>query len=174
MTTPRPSCSTPQPPGWRFLAETCRKRGGSSGKRCDDGLRPPMCSRSSRCGSGLQLAAVYLALSEPTTAQHLLREVDDILRRRPALGTLVEETEKLRARVSAAPAAGLEESPLTPAELRVLPYLQTHLTFAQIAQRLYISRNTVATHVHAIYRKLAVSSRDDAVQRATAAGMLGG
>ncbi len=36
------------------------------------------------------------------------------------------------------------------------------------------SRNTVATHVHAIYRKLAVSSRDHAVQRATAAGMLGG
>ena len=122
----------------------------------------------------LQLAAVYLALSEPATAQHLLREVDDILRRRPALGTLVEETEKLRTRVSAAPAAELSASPLTHAELRVLPYLQTHLTFAQIAQRLYISRNTVATHVHAIYRKLAVSSRDDAVQRATAAGMLGG
>ena len=56
----------------------------------------------------------------------------------------------------------------------MLPYLQTHLTFAQIAQRLYISRNTVATHVHTIYRKLAVSSRDDAVQRATAAGVLGG
>ena len=122
----------------------------------------------------LQLAATYLALSEPATAQHLLREVDDILRQRPALGTLVEETEKLRARVSTAPAAELSASPLTHAELRVLPYLQTHLTFAQIAQRLYISRNTVATHVHAIYRKLAVSSRDDAVQRATAAGMLGG
>ena len=122
----------------------------------------------------LQLAAVCLALSEPATAQHLLREVDDILRRRPALGTLVEETENLRARVSAAPAAGLSASPLTHAELRVLPYLQTHLTFAQIAQRLYISRNTVATHVHAIYRKLAVSSRDGAVERATAAGMLGG
>ena len=122
----------------------------------------------------LQLAAVYLALGEPTTAQHLLREVDDILQRRPALGTLVEETEKLRTRVLAAPAAALSASPLSHAELRVLPYLQTHLTFAQIAQRLFISRNTVATHVHAIYRKLAVSSRDDAVRRATAAGVLGG
>ena len=122
----------------------------------------------------LQLASVYLALSEPTTAHHLLREVDDILRHRPALGTLVQETERLRARVSVVPAAGLGASPLTHAELRVLPYLQTHLTFAQIADRLYISRNTVATHVHAIYRKLAVSSRDDAVRRATAAGVLGG
>ena len=122
----------------------------------------------------LQLASVYLALSEPTTAHHLLREVDDILRHRPALGTLVQETERLRARVSVVPAAGLGASPLTHAELRVLPYLQTHLTFAQIADRLYISRNTVATHVHAIYRKLAVSSRDEAVRRATAAGVLGG
>ena len=56
----------------------------------------------------------------------------------------------------------------------MLPYLQTHLTFAQIAERLYISRNTAATHVHAIYPKLAVSSRDGAVERATAGGMLGG
>ena len=133
-----------------------------------------MWCRSSRCRLRLQLAAVYLALGEPTTAHHLLREVDDILRRRPALGTLVEETERLRARMLAAPAAALSSSPLTHAELRVLPYLQTHLTFAQIAERLFISRNTVATHVHAIYRKLAVSSRDDAVQHATAAGVLGG
>ena len=69
----------------------------------------------------LQLAAVYLALSEPTPAQHLLREIDDILRRRPALGTLVDETEKLRTTVSAAPAAGLSASPLTHAELRRAP-----------------------------------------------------
>jgi LuxR family maltose regulon positive regulatory protein len=122
----------------------------------------------------LQLAAVCHALGEPATAHHLLREVDDILRRRPALGTLVDEAEGLRARLSAAPAAPLSASPLTHAELRVLPYLQTHLTFAQIAERLYISRNTVATHVHAIYRKLAVSSRDDAVRCASAAGVLGG
>ncbi len=51
-TTRRLSCSTLQPPGWRFLAETCRKRGGSSGKRCDGGLRSPMWCRSARCGSG--------------------------------------------------------------------------------------------------------------------------
>ena len=157
-----------------FLAETCQRRDGNSGKRCAGGLRPPMCCRSSRCGFGCSSRRCTSPSASQATAQHLLREVDDILRRRPALGTLVEETEKLRTRVTTAPAAELSASPLTHAELRVLPYLQTHLTFAQIAQRLYISRNTVATHVHAIYRKLAVSSRDDAVQRATAAGMLGG
>ena len=64
--------------------------------------------------------------------------------------------------------------PLTPAELRLLPYLQTHLTAHMIAERLFLSSHTVKTEVKAIYRKLGVSSRNDAVQRATAIGLLGG
>ena len=64
--------------------------------------------------------------------------------------------------------------PLTPAELRLLPYLQTHLTFREIGERLFVSRNTVSSEVGSIYRKLGVSSRSDAVQRATAIGLLGG
>jgi LuxR family transcriptional regulator, maltose regulon positive regulatory protein len=68
-------------------------------------------------------------------------------------------------------AAGL---PLTPAELRLLPYLQTHLTADKTAERLYLSSHTVKTQVKAIYRRLGVSSRNDAVQRATAMGLLGG
>ena len=64
--------------------------------------------------------------------------------------------------------------PLTPAELRLLPYLQTHLTADKIAERLFISSHTVKTEVKAIYRKLGVSSRNDAVQKATAVGLLGG
>ena len=64
--------------------------------------------------------------------------------------------------------------PLTPAELRLLPYLQTHLTADKIAERLFLSRHTVKTQVKSIYRKLGVSSRNDAVQQATAIGLLGG
>ena len=63
--------------------------------------------------------------------------------------------------------------PLTPAELRLLPYLQTHLTFKQIGERLFVSRNTVSSEVGSIYRKLGVSSRSDAVQQATTVGLLG-
>ena len=63
--------------------------------------------------------------------------------------------------------------PLTPAELRLLPYLQTHLTIAEIGSRLFVSRNTVSTQVGSIYRKLGVTSRSAAVERATAAGLLG-
>ena len=59
-------------------------------------------------------------------------------------------------------------------ELRLLPYLQTHHTIREIAERLFVSRNTVNSQVSSIYRKLGVSSRADAVQRATATGLLGG
>ena len=63
--------------------------------------------------------------------------------------------------------------PLTPAELRLLPYLQTHLTADMIAKRLFISIHTVKTEIKAIYRKLGVSSRDDAVRKANGIGLLG-
>ena len=65
-------------------------------------------------------------------------------------------------------------TPLTQAELRLLPYLQTHLTLREIGERLFVSRNTVSTEAGAIYRKLGVSSRSHAVQRAMEVGMLGG
>ncbi len=51
-------------------------------------------------------------------------------------------------------------SPLTPAELRVLRYLPTHLSFAEIADEVYVSRNTVKTQAIAVYRKLGVGSRE--------------
>jgi LuxR family transcriptional regulator, maltose regulon positive regulatory protein len=123
----------------------------------------------------LQLARVYLALAEPATARQLLREIDDIVSRRPALGTLVDEVRDFRDVLAsrAAPEA-TGALPLTPAELRLLPYLQTHLTADKIAERLFLSSHTVKTEVKAIYRKLGVSSRNDAVRRATAIGLLGG
>lgn len=61
---------------------------------------------------------------------------------------------------------------LTSAEMRVLLFLPTHLTFREIGERLYVSRFTVKSQANAIYRKLAVSSRSDAVERATAIGLL--
>jgi LuxR family transcriptional regulator, maltose regulon positive regulatory protein len=44
----------------------------------------------------LQLARVYLALAEQATARQLLREIDDIVSRRPALGTLIDEVRDFR------------------------------------------------------------------------------
>lgn len=118
------------------------------------------------------LIRVHMEVGDVGAARHLLHEIDDMLRRRPALGSLVDEVERIRHGLAAAP-AGLGAFPLTPAELRVLPYLQTHLTFELVAERLHLSRNTVASHTRSIYRKLAVSSRADAVDVARAAGLLG-
>ncbi|MFB9645000.1 response regulator transcription factor, partial [Microbacterium terregens] len=75
--------------------------------------------------------------------------------------------------LSASGTASFSVTPLTPAELRLLPYLQTHLTVPEISARLFISRNTVSTEVGSIYRKLGASSRSEAVERAVAVGLLG-
>ena len=56
---------------------------------------------------------------------------------------------------------------------RLLPLLATHLTFPEIGERLFVSRNTVKTQAISIYQKLAVSSRSDAIERARTCGLLG-
>ena len=123
----------------------------------------------------LQLARVYWAMAGYSAARHLLREIDDIVLRRPALGALLEEVTEFRRIVTSSEQGGpAGASPLTPAELRLLPYLQTHLTIGEIGERLFVSRNTASSQASSIYRKLGVSSRSGAVEQATAIGLLGG
>jgi len=55
---------------------------------------------------------------------------------------------------------------LSPSELRVLRYLPTNLTRPEIARELYVSINTVNTHIRNIYAKLGARDRSSAVQRA--------
>jgi LuxR family transcriptional regulator, maltose regulon positive regulatory protein len=64
-------------------------------------------------------------------------------------------------------------SALTIAELRVLRFLPSHRSFREIADQLEVSANTVKTQAHAVYRKLGVASRSEAVARALDAGLLG-
>jgi LuxR family transcriptional regulator, maltose regulon positive regulatory protein len=59
----------------------------------------------------------------------------------------------------------LPAGPLSPAELRVLKLLPTS-TYPQMAEVLYVSRNTVKTHLRSIYQKLGVESRSQAIERA--------
>jgi LuxR family maltose regulon positive regulatory protein len=61
---------------------------------------------------------------------------------------------------------------LTPREHDVLDLLQTWLTTREIGERLHVSTNTVRSHTYAIYRKLGVSSRREAVARARARGII--
>ena len=54
----------------------------------------------------------------------------------------------------------------------MLLQLATHFTLGEIADHLYVSRNTVKTHTVSIYRKLGVSGRSEAIERATELGIL--
>jgi LuxR family maltose regulon positive regulatory protein len=62
--------------------------------------------------------------------------------------------------------------PLTERELAVLRYLPTMLKTGEIAADLFVSANTVKTHQQAIYRKLGVNNRRDAVERARSTKLL--
>ena len=67
--------------------------------------------------------------------------------------------------------AGLIE-PLSERERQVMRYLSTRLSSREIASELYVSVNTVKTHVQAIYRKLGCNTRREAVERARSLRML--
>jgi len=120
-----------------------------------------------------ELAQVHLALADLAGARTLMREVDDILLRRPGLGAFAQQAEHLRAELShARGSSALGASALTAAELRLLPLLATHLSFPEIAAEMFLSRNTVKSHANSIYRKLGTSSRSQAVSRLRDLGLL--
>jgi LuxR family maltose regulon positive regulatory protein len=123
----------------------------------------------------IELARVHLALADQAGARTLMREVDDLLRRRPGLGTLAGQAGALRAQLarergSIVPGA----SALTAAELRLLPLMSTHLSFPEIAQELFLAPSTIKTEAMSIYRKLGASSRSQAVARSRELGLLKG
>jgi LuxR family transcriptional regulator, maltose regulon positive regulatory protein len=115
----------------------------------------------------LELARVDVGLSDIAGARTLLAEVDEILTHRPDLGVLTTQAVELRTHIGSV-RSGRSPGPstLTTAELRLLTFLPTHLSFREIGARLFVSPNTVKTQAISIYRKLGVSARSDAVQAA--------
>jgi LuxR family transcriptional regulator, maltose regulon positive regulatory protein len=123
----------------------------------------------------IELARVHLALADLAGARTLMREIDEVLRQRPGLGTLVGEAEALHAQLArqrSSVAAG--PSALTVAELRLLPLLSTHLQMQEIAAEMYLSPHTVRAQGKSIYRKLGAANRSQAVARARELGLLEG
>lgn len=121
----------------------------------------------------LELAHVYLGLGDVAACRTLMVEIEDILRHRPRLGVLVEAVAELKRQLaSRVGIPGNWASTLTAAELRLLPLLATHFTLQEIADRLFVSRNTVKSAAASIYRKLDASSRSDAVAHAIELGLL--
>ncbi len=122
---------------------------------------------------GLELTRVHLALGEASAARTIFTETEHVLELRPNMGSLVEDACELRERLAATSGpGGAWAMSLTGAELRLLPFLATHLTVPEIATRLFVSRNTVKTEAVSIYRKLDASSRSQAIERAVEVGLL--
>jgi LuxR family maltose regulon positive regulatory protein len=123
--------------------------------------------------ASILLARVHLRFGEGAAAREHLAEARRALEAYPDAGTLPARLAEVEAHVAAADQPlGLAVAPLTDAELRVLRYLPTHLSFAEIADELFVSRNTVKTQAIAIYRKLEVTSRGQAVERARALALV--
>jgi LuxR family transcriptional regulator, maltose regulon positive regulatory protein len=120
----------------------------------------------------LELIRAYLALTDVASARTVLREVDDLLRWRPDLGTLPDQADQLRSQLDHLGGAVIGTGSLTIAERRLLPLLPTHHSFREIGQHLHLSQHTVKSQAMSIYRKLGASSRGQAVQRARTLGLL--
>jgi LuxR family maltose regulon positive regulatory protein len=124
--------------------------------------------------TAVELAGALLRRGEAAAARDLLDGAGQ------AANALPDATPALRAAIDAAwgkaddVAASALDDALTLAELRVLRFLPSYLTLGQIAARLHVSTNTVKTQAHAVYRKLGVSSRSGAVERAAAIGLVDG
>jgi LuxR family transcriptional regulator, maltose regulon positive regulatory protein len=123
--------------------------------------------------------ALDLAEPDGLLAMFLIYPAPDLLKRQSRLGTahasLIPEILNLLA--GHTPAARSEEveplrEPLSESELRVLRYLPTNLRAPEIAAELFVSLNTIRTHMRHVYTKLGVHSRGDAVERARALGLL--
>jgi LuxR family maltose regulon positive regulatory protein len=119
----------------------------------------------------LEMTRSYITLGDPGGAAAVLAQADDILRQRPDLGVLAELAGQLQAGLATGTSHAIGASSLTAAELRLLPLLSTHLSYAEIGERLYVSKNTVKTQAYSAYRKLGVSSRSEAVVRTRELGL---
>ena len=126
-------------------------------------------------GAAAAAAEAALAAAEPdrlmfpfamTGATDLL---DALPRHQTAHGALLADVVDL---LRGHPAASVDQEhlpqpeELSPTELRVLRYLPTNLTRPEIASELYVSVNTVNTHIRSIYSKLGTRDRSSAVKRA--------
>jgi LuxR family transcriptional regulator, maltose regulon positive regulatory protein len=114
------------------------------------------------------LGEAQLLRGEIAEAERWARRAEATIVTFPDPGMLRGRTRRLR--------EALEErrlaDPLTAAERRVLDLLPTQLTATQMAARLFVSQNTVKTHLKSIYAKLGVKTRTDAVERSRELGLL--
>ncbi len=122
--------------------------------------------------SMIRLALVLDDLGERPEAAVLANEARQLLTACPdGAQTQWDRLHRLERRLRR-PLPGMAAEPLTEREVTVLRLLRGTLSLREIGQELYLSLNTVKTHTQAAYRKLGVSSRQDAIARAHEIGVL--
>ncbi len=114
----------------------------------------------------LRCADISLDLGDVAGAVEHAQIAGDALQGYPDAGTLPARLQRLEGRIRRGQDYGL-----TPAELRLIAFLRTHLSLQEIADRLHLARPTVKTHVASIYGKLGVTGRSDAVEVIEQAGL---
>lgn len=118
------------------------------------------------------LSRAHLALGDREGARARLEEADRLRREFPEAIVLDDWIATVREALDTG--LGVDDgSQLSPAELRLLHLLPSHLSFPEIAEQLVVSPNTVKTQSRSIYRKFGVGSRTGAVDFARQAGLLG-
>ncbi len=126
--------------------------------------------RLERVATAAALSRLLEQTGDRAAAARLQDEGAALLRLSPAPGRALA----LLADVPAAPRAPAvaEGEDLTAREAAILLRLPSQLTLREIADELYVSHNTAKTHARTLYRKLGVSTRDEAVATARGAGLL--
>ena len=142
------------------------------GRRGPDGWNSPRhCSPRRRPGGSTRMPASHQAADvDPGT---LVGEARGILPRCADPGRLVITwlAEKQRAEAARTRQEGLFE-PLTSRELTILRMLPAPGSLRELAAELFVTPNTLKTHLRAIYRKLGAGSREEAVIRAREGGLI--
>ena len=119
-----------------------------------------------------RMASVLYDLGDRPAATALLGEAREMLAAWPdGAEAQWARLHRLERRNATSPRRAAGE-PLTGREVTVLRMLRSTLSLREIGQQLYLSPNTVKTHAKAIYRKLDVSTRDDAIARGQDIGIL--
>jgi LuxR family transcriptional regulator, maltose regulon positive regulatory protein len=116
------------------------------------------------------LARTALRLDDAPLASRQLEHARRHLRHLADCKLLEEWIDETANAIETVSASGVTD--LTPAELRVLQYMPSHLSFSEIAAAIFVSANTVKTQAQGVYRKLGVSSRGEAVNEAQRLGLV--
>ena len=123
------------------------------------------------------LAEIHLRLDDLERVGGFLAEAERLARRESWATALVARVARARTQLDertsvAKTLAGPGPGSITPAELRLLAYLPTHLSMREIGDRTYRSSSTIHSQSISLYRKLGVAKRGEAVERARELGLI--